>query len=1039
MLKDVIQTYNKTSKEIQKTISGRNKFNLIISFVQECERKFNALPSFALFKDFLFILVEIILKSDINFTDPSKLTAVKHLLHESKKEFRGSKGDDFTLSQIEKAVDIINMQLLKVYFYIGKYEEGLSVLTAMLREKEIYYGTAQVTPEERVKEPAPISKKQNKYSLVNPEIYKESRAYEILNEIKAEFERLNSYSGNNINILLVEHESAVTGYSNGTIQSLHCETEKREQADGQITFENITDYNDTELEDTLKEISSASNNIILKLSGKTVSGKLKRSLYFESIKGVYKGASLGLGAAVASACSYFIHSNKRKIYMINNAAAFTGAIDSSGKAIKVNSAAVKDKVEAAFFSWVKYCVVPKENYNDAEEAYRNLKSVYPTKEMTIIGVETACEVFDYPELIKTEIINTYEYSKSVIERNKMLSYSAASLLLIIVSVYLSIRFIPHELKPLPLPKSDMSIIYAPDREEKWLFKNADYFGGDTIDFGDVVAGDQWLPMIELWNNSYNDESFDFKIEGSDDFEILWYEEEKQPAEVPDNIKPDIVQRFNIKYAPLKPAENVNAKLIISSKLHPEENKTIYLKAASDYYRGGYSAVIKDGDDRILVNPGKNLTQKEFTVSFWIKPEAELLKNTVSETYQVDFGFPVLRYSSDNPSINSLTFSIRKDSTFMLYVLNRKADFKNSFTLITKRKIRFNEWNYVCASYGMETAYLALNEETVSGRLDKDIVRQNNDIIIFGNHHPAFDKNRNYDKLAGSFKIFNFKVYEKYINPEKDEAFRYVTPKWDDEGIVLNYEFAQMNEKKVFDLSKSDIWAAVSGGVVRSLDIPEAFTKKEPFGKGVFGNTVLQREEEGRMEFFRNIFKGVKNFTIQMDVKYSDITETNEEFFTILNPEKEYFLSISKDSVFMHYGKFKITDRVRKSTGYAYSPKWQRYTLTYENGITDVYAGDSFVLKMEFPESSFNIERMNYGIVFGNIAYIASARHYGRNLSFDNIRIFNRAISQDEIYGNSINGLPAEWTFDNIQGYYAYDNVMQYPALLKGKIKPMQRE
>lgn len=66
MISKIIAFYKNVQVKVSGSSSGRSKFNLILSFVADCEKTFNSLPPFALFKDFLFILVEIINKGDIN-------------------------------------------------------------------------------------------------------------------------------------------------------------------------------------------------------------------------------------------------------------------------------------------------------------------------------------------------------------------------------------------------------------------------------------------------------------------------------------------------------------------------------------------------------------------------------------------------------------------------------------------------------------------------------------------------------------------------------------------------------------------------------------------------------------------------------------------------------------------------------------------------------------------------------------------------------------------------------------------------------------
>ena len=116
MLSSIISLYKKVQRNISESSSGKCKFNLILSFISGCGKTFNTDPPFALIKDFISILLDIILKSDISYTDPSKLNTVKYILNKSRNEYLNSKNGDVIITQIDKAADILNMQLLKSYF-----------------------------------------------------------------------------------------------------------------------------------------------------------------------------------------------------------------------------------------------------------------------------------------------------------------------------------------------------------------------------------------------------------------------------------------------------------------------------------------------------------------------------------------------------------------------------------------------------------------------------------------------------------------------------------------------------------------------------------------------------------------------------------------------------------------------------------------------------------------------------------------------------------------------------------------------------------
>ncbi len=121
MIRRIIYLYKKALTDINNTGSGKSKFNIILTFFSECETVFKSVPPFSLIKDFLPMLLDIILRGDINFTDPAKLNAAKYILNESKKEYKRRKDGGIVLLQINKAIDILNMQILKSLFYLGRY------------------------------------------------------------------------------------------------------------------------------------------------------------------------------------------------------------------------------------------------------------------------------------------------------------------------------------------------------------------------------------------------------------------------------------------------------------------------------------------------------------------------------------------------------------------------------------------------------------------------------------------------------------------------------------------------------------------------------------------------------------------------------------------------------------------------------------------------------------------------------------------------------------------------------------------------------
>lgn len=1025
MLSSIISLYKKVQSEINKSTSGKCKFNLILSFISDCEKVFNTSPPAALTKDFISVLLDVILKSDISFTDPAKLNTAKIILGESRSSFENTKGGEVIAGQINKAIDILNMQMLKSYFYLGKYDDGLIVLKSMLEQREIFFGEKEEVTKREKKSAGEI--KHERYALVNPEIYKESKAYEILTEIKNELDRLNSYSDTSINVLLVEHDSKNAGFSGGTIQNLLCNTAKKLlPKDEAIEFDNITDFDDSNLKETLKDIHLAANGLIKLVSGKSVSANTKRVLRFQNVKGVYKGSSLGLGGAVVSACNYFNYSNSKKRYKISNAAAFTGVVNKDGKVAAVSKESISDKIEAAFFSWVKYCVVPKENYNDAVEECEKLKLLYPTKEIEVFGIESVEEVFKYTEIVRAETLSAYDYTRSVVERNKIKSIAALFVVLVIATAFISSKFLPKDIKPLPRAETEMYLIYAPDRDTGWIFHNENYFGGDTINFGDVSIGDQWFPVIEFWNNDRDAREFNVYIDGKDkeEFQLTWMYKNEQPK-APKEIMPDVSQMLFVKFVPTKAEGKKNAVLVFEHQ-KDKQRKEISLKGESKRLNGGYCINIEEPDDGLVLEPNMNLITPNKTISLWIKP--------------------YYRDTSDRGAIFSIENNPLSNNKFFFYVHGKDkigVEFARSKSgevpinyYYSDLKVNFNKWNYLALSLGDTSFTLVVNDEKVTRPATKNYLRILNDCMFFGIMNPSTRTDIHLGIMYLKYYLDEFKIYNESI-PAEDLIKNRNNLNFKKENLLANYDFDDATPKRVYDKSANDFWPKLYGGVKRVIDENQPFTKeKEKRVTDKTKNTVLKRSGKGYLKLNKNIFSPTSSFSLQCDFKYENYKKSNLTSFLYIKPffinrsglDAEFY--IHKDSISVRILNVYKNFSFDKGFFDEHLFDWRRFTLCYDAGKNELsfYLNSKFLYKMTYVDI-LNIETNYMGISFANYNYYAAPRLYSIETYVDNIKLYDRTINGSEIYSDAKEGLIAHWTFENTDKELAYDEVSGLPLLM----------
>ncbi|MCI0474074.1 MAG: hypothetical protein L0Y76_10880, partial [Ignavibacteria bacterium] len=335
MIDELITKYSFCIQHLEQTRSSRKKLAVIINFFRDCERLNYYPPDFTFIEEFVPLLISIFRNTNVNFIDPEYINSAKQILTLTRNYY----DDDVTLNEINTVISLINMQLLKMYFYLGEFEEGLLILNRIIEEQQ-----AERTEHEEPKPASDKHRKNNKeteipgkFALVNPDVFKKSRAFEILDEIKFELDRLNSYSQGEINTILVEEDFSPADEGNfGLVQTLYCKSEKSKKQEREIAFSNITDLSETDFANSLNRIRNA---VKLLLYGEKVFrepyGKL--TLSYGNYSNIYKGTSFLFAGSVLSFCTVFNERNGRDRYLVSSSAAFTGSIDERGNLIALPS------------------------------------------------------------------------------------------------------------------------------------------------------------------------------------------------------------------------------------------------------------------------------------------------------------------------------------------------------------------------------------------------------------------------------------------------------------------------------------------------------------------------------------------------------------------------------------------------------------------------------------------------------------------------------------------------------------------------------
>jgi len=1023
MILGLIDKYENTRAILKSIYNNKSKLKAIINFFRECEKANHFPPDFCFIEEFIPIIINIFKSTSINFIDPEYLKSAKLILNLSKKYY----SEELILNQINTTLEFINIQLLKLYFYLGEYEEGLIILKDIIEtgkksvSEQEYNIVKQRDKDKRAKKEIARNK-----SIVTYDTFKKSRAFEILDEIRYELDRLNSFSYSEINAVLVEDDYTDSMPGTGIIEPLFCEItglKKSTYGDNNVRFENITDLSDNELQDNLTNLKRAIQLLLNSNHTFTTLDKLSFAFSFPNHANIYRGSSFMLPAGILAFCGYYNFFNSRSRYLINSTAAFSASLDRDGNLIKLPSEVLRTKINAAFYSWIKYLVIPKDNFEEAVEITTKLNKKHPKKNFNTIAISNIAEILDNQDIMRKETDTIINHTKNKIIRHPIISSIIFSFFALLLGLLAAFKLLPKDIKPLPLPESDMYIIYAPDRDTNWIFHNNNLDGGDTIDFGDVAIGDQWFPKIQLINNSRGSERFSIYTEGKDrdEFQITRYISDLQMYNT-EYINSDNSQTIYIKFVPYKTEGIKTADLIFSSE--SGTTKRIKLKGNAGRYGNGYSIKLEDDDDDVVMDFQTNVLNNNFVISFWIKP-IEIKATPFS-------GYKILKDDNNPLTNNKFNIFLNPDSTIQIVIAGNKTNIIVTKGYDIKPKIDFGKWNYIALGYNGSKLYCILNDKINFFETEKDIFKGINDCIYFNDVHPSETISEPRLKRTVTFYLDEFTIFSKYIEPEVLLTNKYKRLKGLEEGLAAYYDFDFCTPKKVFDLTKNDYWPKLSGGIKRVLDSPPLEpNKKNNFKKEK--NIVFKRHHNGILKFYRNILSDSNSYTIQCDCRYD---KTNE-FYHGCNPfyisRGNLDITITLEGNKIHIGlinQFK-TYYNTKHIDIKDINKWQRITLCYikDKHLMNVYYDGKEIFsestKEIIPEFSANF----MGIAFGAYHYFADPRRIFNPTYIDNIKIYNRAISPEEIFSDSKNGLLAYWTFQNTDNELAYDEINNYPLIM----------
>lgn len=174
---------------------------------------------------------------------------------------------------------------------------------------------------------------------------------------------------------------------------------------------------------------------------------LHAHLHLESNKKEYTGDSIGLAAAVLTYVQLTRSDTSRIDKYVSSNVVFTGSIDSEGSILPVNEDSLEHKIEAAFFSPVKYIVLPSANFETAQSALDSLNRSFPHRKLYLIAADNLHDVITNHNIVRDEKLCLGPYLARQVKKHSLRSAAAFSLIFLLLAWYTLARLDSRHFDP----------------------------------------------------------------------------------------------------------------------------------------------------------------------------------------------------------------------------------------------------------------------------------------------------------------------------------------------------------------------------------------------------------------------------------------------------------------------------------------------------------------------------------------------------------------------------------------------------------------
>lgn len=418
-------------------------------------------------------------------------------------------------------------RLAEVYFYVGETNLGLRAAAgACGLEVELLKRPPDQAPSEGG------DTRQSAFAEARRQVEGRSAALDILlAEIADDWEAIHdSYYFDRVNCLFVEKD--VNG-SRGRLRKVtgNVEARKNQSQTDDIAFDNKVRSPDDPFVGVAYESLAAVRAILDSFRGSPPSrgqgsgseilarrGSRNPTIRYHAHFNIensdhdFTGDSIGLALALLSFAQLLKPEMLRLERFVSGEVACTGGVDATGRITPVNDATLPAKIERAFFSPLRYLVLPQSNFTTAQNMIERLSAAYPHRTLKLIGADHLAEVIEDHNVVRSEKMcfgefvtkRAYKYTRSLRVQIPMLIVLLAIFGALIAEIF-----------PKWMPWFDWNPKYGEIRENSLEIFNA---GGDhlwslsTTGMRHLPAPEDMFEPKEAWNLRISDLDNDGKNE-----------------------------------------------------------------------------------------------------------------------------------------------------------------------------------------------------------------------------------------------------------------------------------------------------------------------------------------------------------------------------------------------------------------------------------------------------------------------------------------------------------------------------------------------